>query len=53
VSTDPLGPRAGDSHVVRGAGWLTGRIPELRTAARESGTGGRHDLGFRIARYAE
>ncbi|HEU0224116.1 MAG TPA: SUMF1/EgtB/PvdO family nonheme iron enzyme [Steroidobacteraceae bacterium] len=53
VATDPAGPRAGDQYVIRGAGWLTGRIADLRAAARDSGSGGRHDLGFRIARYAE
>lgn len=53
VSTDPVGPRAGEQYVIRGAGWLTGRIAELRAAARDSGSSGRHDLGFRIARYAE
>jgi formylglycine-generating enzyme required for sulfatase activity len=53
VSTDPVGPRAGDNYVVRGAGWLTGKIPELRAASRESGSAARPDLGFRIARYAE
>ncbi|MGH8252316.1 MAG: SUMF1/EgtB/PvdO family nonheme iron enzyme, partial [Steroidobacteraceae bacterium] len=53
VSTDPVGPRAGDSYVIRGAGWLTGKVPELRAASRDSGTGGKPDLGFRIARYAE
>jgi formylglycine-generating enzyme required for sulfatase activity len=53
VSTDPLGPRAGEQYVIRGAGWLTGKIAELRAAARDSGASGRHDLGFRIARYAE
>jgi formylglycine-generating enzyme required for sulfatase activity len=53
VSTDPVGPRAGEQYVIRGAGWLTGRIADLRAAARDSGSSGRHDLGFRIARYAE
>jgi len=53
VSTDPVGPRAGESYVIRGAGWLTGRVPELRVAARDLGSTGRPDLGFRIARYAE
>jgi len=53
LSTDPVGPKAGDSYVIRGAGWLTGKTPELRLAARDSGTTGRPDLGFRIARYAE
>jgi formylglycine-generating enzyme required for sulfatase activity len=53
LSTDPVGPRAGENYVIRGAGWLTGKIPELRVAARDSGTAPRPDLGFRIARYAE
>jgi formylglycine-generating enzyme required for sulfatase activity len=53
VSTDPVGPRAGETFVIRGAGWLTGKIPELRVAARDSGNTVRPDLGFRIARYAE
>ncbi len=53
LSTDPVGPRAGANYVIRGAGWLTGKVPELRVAVRDSGTSGRPDLGFRIARYAE
>ncbi len=53
LSTDPVGPRAGENYVIRGAGWLTGKIADLRTAARDSGSNGRPDLGFRIARYAE
>ena len=53
VATDPVGPRAGDNYVIRGAGWLTGKNPELRLASRDSGIAARPDLGFRIARYAE
>ena len=53
VETDPVGPRAGEAYVIRGASWLTGKLPDLRLAARDSGTGARPDLGFRIARYAE
>jgi formylglycine-generating enzyme required for sulfatase activity len=52
-STDPVGPSTGDNYVIRGAGWLTGKVPELRLAARDSGSSARPDLGFRIARYAE
>ena len=52
-STDPVGPKGGDAWVIRGAGWLSGGIPDLRVAARDSGSSGRPDLGFRIARYAE
>ncbi|MFZ8964992.1 MAG: PEGA domain-containing protein [Steroidobacteraceae bacterium] len=50
---DPVGPEAGEAWVVRGAGWLTGRTPELRLAWRDGAAVGRQDLGFRIARYAE
>ena len=53
LSTDPVGPKTGGSYVIRGAGWLTGKTPELRLAARDAGTTGRPDVGFRIARYAE
>ncbi len=53
LSTDPVGPKSGENYVIRGAGWLTGKIPEIRLAVRDSGTSGRPDLGFRIARYAE
>jgi len=48
-----VGPSAGDNYVIRGAGWLTGKVPELRLAARDSGSSARPDLGFRIVRYAE
>ncbi len=53
LSIDPVGPKTGDSYVVRGAGWMTGKLPELRLAVRDSGNPARPDLGFRIARYAE
>jgi hypothetical protein len=32
---------------------MTGKVPELRLAVRDSGRSARPDLGFRIARYAE
>lgn len=51
--TDPVGPEAGEAWVVRGSSWLTGRTPELRVAWRDGASVGRHDLGFRIARYAD
>ncbi|NNF67733.1 MAG: SUMF1/EgtB/PvdO family nonheme iron enzyme [Gammaproteobacteria bacterium] len=49
---DPLGPRFGDQHVIRGASWMIGTIGELRSAYRDAGAQGRPDLGFRVARYA-
>ena len=53
VFTDPAGPQQGETWTIRGSNWLTGRTPELRTAWRDVGSGGKPDLGFRIARYAE
>jgi len=47
---DPLGPESGQLHVVRGATWRSSTETDLRLAARGSGTDGREDLGFRIAR---
>jgi len=53
TTVDPTGPADGESHVIRGASWLTANIAELRLAWRDYGTSGRANLGFRIARYAE
>ncbi len=50
---DPLGPDAGDQHVIRGAGWSTVNLTELRLSYRDAGRAGRADVGFRIVRYAE
>jgi formylglycine-generating enzyme required for sulfatase activity len=50
---DPLGPPAGDTHVVRGASWVHGDARHLRLEWRDSAREGRRDLGFRLARYAE
>ncbi len=47
---DPLGPASGTLHVVRGASWRSATVADLRLAARGSGSDGREDLGFRIAR---
>lgn len=53
VVVDPVGPAEGETWVVRGSSWLTGRTPDLRLAWRDTSASGRPDLGFRIARYAE
>lgn len=53
VFVDPVGPIQGETWTIRGSSWLTGRTPELRVAWRDVGNGGKPDLGFRIARYAE
>ena len=49
---DPLGPEVGEFHVVRGASWAKGHLPQLRLAYRDFGAKGKFDIGFRIARYA-
>lgn len=48
---DPLGPDIGEFHVVRGGSWAKGYLPQLRLAYRDFGAKGKHDVGFRIARY--
>jgi formylglycine-generating enzyme required for sulfatase activity len=48
---DPLGPDVGEFHVIRGASWARGHLPQLRLAYRDFGAKGVHDVGFRIARY--
>lgn len=49
---DPLGPDIGEFHTVRGASWARGYLPQLRLAYRDFGAKAKHDIGFRIARYA-
>ena len=49
---NPLGPDNGEFHVVRGASWARGYLPQLRLAYRDYGAKGTHDIGFRVARYA-
>ena len=49
---DPLGPDIGEFHVVRGGSWAKGYLPTLRLAYRDYSAKGKHDIGFRIARYA-
>ena len=51
-ANDPLGPNEGELRVVRGASWAKGYLPQLRLAYRDSAAKGKHDIGFRIARYA-
>jgi formylglycine-generating enzyme required for sulfatase activity len=50
---DPLGPAAGELHVVLGSSYLQGTVTELRLSYRDYATKARPDVGFRIARYAE
>ena len=54
VPRDPLGPEGrGSQHVIRGASWASTSVTLLRLSYRDSGSEGRPDVGFRIARYAE
>lgn len=48
---NPLGPEIGEFHVIRGASWAKGYLPQLRLAYRDFGAKAKHDVGFRIARY--
>jgi formylglycine-generating enzyme required for sulfatase activity len=50
---DPAGPREGSHRVVKGASWTLAGITNLRIAFRDYRAGARHDLGFRVCRYAE
>ena len=50
---DPLGPEAGDRHVVRGASWARASRSELRLAYRNADRDGNLETGFRIARYVD
>lgn len=51
VETDPLGPRSGGTHVVKGSSWKSGTRTKLRASYREGSTNGKEDIGFRIGRY--
>jgi formylglycine-generating enzyme required for sulfatase activity len=53
VDQDPLGPDAGQHHVIRGSSWQQSSISGLRSTYREYSDGKRVDLGFRVARYLE
>ncbi|MCK5778791.1 MAG: PEGA domain-containing protein [Rhodospirillales bacterium] len=48
---DPLGPRIGDTHVVKGSSWRSGTRTLLRAAYRDGLSNMRDDVGFRIGRY--
>jgi formylglycine-generating enzyme required for sulfatase activity len=51
--TDPTGPARGSNRVIRGSSWRHAGVTELRLSYRDYGTGGRPDVGFRIARNVD
>ena len=51
VFVDPVGPKQGKHHVIRGASWLRGTLSNTRLAYREYRAKPQVDVGFRIARY--
>jgi formylglycine-generating enzyme required for sulfatase activity len=53
VEVDPLGPRSGAYHTVKGSSWAHSTVTELRLSYRDFADVPRNDLGFRIARYLE
>lgn len=48
---DYLGVMRGDSHVVKGASYKTGRLKNIRATVRNGENAPADDIGFRIARY--
>jgi hypothetical protein len=53
LAVDPLAAGEGKLHVIRDSSWRHSSVTELRLAFRDFGEGGRDDVGFRIARYAQ
>jgi len=48
---DPVGPKEGKHHVIRGSSWKHGSISTLRLTYRGYGDSESDDVGFRICRY--
>ena len=51
--TDPLGPRSGTNHVVKGGSYLSASLDDLRFRRRDLGPYRDDEIGFRIARWIE
>ncbi len=52
-TVDPIGPKNGSLHVIRGSSWRDSTIAELRLSYRGYHNKAQNDVGFRIARYAQ
>lgn len=52
-SVDPVGPKQGKHHVVRGSSWLRGTLSNTRLAYRDYRENAHVEIGFRIARYID
>ena len=53
IHVDPLGPKEGKHHVIKGSSWKDSSISELRLSYRGYSSAKSPDLGFRICRYLE
>ena len=53
VEIDPLGPKLGQFHTIRGSSWAHGAVTEMRLSFRDFGEEPRDYVGFRVARYLE
>ena len=48
---NPTGPDWGEGHVYKGSSWRSATATQLRASFRDSVSGTRDDLGFRVARF--
>jgi formylglycine-generating enzyme required for sulfatase activity len=53
TDVDPVGPKEGKHHVIKGSSWKDASISELRLSYRGYSDAKGPDLGFRIGRYLE
>ncbi|WGL18134.1 SUMF1/EgtB/PvdO family nonheme iron enzyme [Microbulbifer bruguierae] len=53
LEENPVGPKDGDYHVVRGSSWKHAGLTELRLSYRDYGAEARDDIGFRLARWVD